>query len=172
MTVISFNGLTPAVHEGAWVAPDAIIIGDVRVGRNSSVWFKTVLRGDINSIRIGQFVNIQDNAVVHVGHDPKHSTVIADHVSVGHHVTLHGCHIESETLIGIGAVILNGARVESRSIVAAGGLVRAGQTVPSGVLFAGLPGKVLRSLTAEEMRGLHSHPEGYWTLAQKYRDGF
>lgn len=170
MTLISFEGKTPIVHESAWIAEDATVIGDVRVGRNSSIWFKTVLRGDINRIRIGEYVNIQDNAVVHVGHDESHCTVIEDYVSVGHHVTLHGCTIKSETLIGIGAAILNGATVETQSIIAAGALVRAGEIVPSGVLFAGVPGKVIRPLSKEEKLGLRTHPEGYWVVAKKYRD--
>ena len=170
MPLIAFDGNAPVVHESAWIAGDATLIGDVHVGRNSSVWFKTVLRGDINRIRIGAYVNIQDNAVVHVGHDDAHCTVIEDYVSVGHHVTLHGCSIKSETLIGIGAVILNGARVETQSIIAAGALVRAGEIVPSGVLFAGVPGKVIRPLSKEEKLGLRSHPEGYWAVAKKYRD--
>lgn len=170
MTLISFENKIPVIHESAWIAADADIIGDVHVGRNSSIWFKTVLRGDINHIRIGDYVNIQDNAVVHVGHADEHCTVIRDYVSIGHHVTLHGCTIHGNVLIGIGAVILNGARVESQTIVAAGALVRAGETVPPGVLFAGIPGKVIRPLSTEEKQGLRSHPEGYWAVAKKYRD--
>ena len=170
MALISFDGKTPVIHESAWIAGDADLIGDVHIGRNSSIWFKTVLRGDINSIRIGNYVNVQDNAVVHVGHADDHSTDIEDYVSVGHNVTLHGCRIKTETLIGIGAIILNGATVESQSIVAAGALVRAGETVPPGVLFAGVPGKVIRQLSTEEKLGLRSHPTGYWSVAQKYRD--
>lgn len=170
MALISFNGKTPYIHENSWIAGDAAVIGDVHIGCNSSIWFKTVLRGDINPIRIGDYVNIQDCAVVHVGQADAHCTTIEDYVSVGHHVTLHGCTIKAETLIGIGAMVLNGATVEPRSIVAAGALVRAGQTVPSGVLFAGVPGKVIRPLSNDEKLGLHSHPEGYWSIALKYRD--
>ena len=170
MIVIPFDGKTPVIHASAWIAGDATLIGNVHIGSNASIWFKTVLRGDINSIRIGNYVNIQDNTVVHVGHADDHATTIGDYVSVGHQVTLHGCTIKSETLIGIGAVILNGATVESHSIVAAGALVRAGETVPPGVLFAGVPGKVIRPLSKEETLGLRSHPEGYWAVARKYRD--
>jgi len=170
MTLVSFDGKTPVIHASAWIAEDAVLIGDVQIGSNSSIWFKTVLRGDINPVRIGSYVNIQDNAVVHVGHDAAHATNIGDYVSVGHHATLHGCTIKTEIMIGIGAIILNGATVESRSIVAAGALVRTGQTVPPGVLFAGVPGKVIRPLSDDEKSGLHTHPEGYWALAQKYRD--
>ncbi|MDF1593428.1 MAG: gamma carbonic anhydrase family protein [Desulfobacterales bacterium] len=170
MTIIAFDGKTPVIHESAWIAGDADLIGDVHIGSNSSIWFKTVLRGDINTIRIGNYVNVQDSAVVHVGHADDHFTAVEDYVSVGHNVTLHGCIIKTETLIGIGAVVLNGATVESQSIVAAGALVRAGETVPSGVLFAGVPGKVIRPLSKEEKSGLRSHPENYWAVARKYRD--
>jgi carbonic anhydrase/acetyltransferase-like protein (isoleucine patch superfamily) len=171
MSLISFDGKTPVIHEDAWIAGDATVIGDVHIGSNSSIWFKTVLRGDINTIRIGSYVNIQDNAVVHVGNNDDQCTTIEDYVSVGHHATLHGCSIKTETLIGIGAIILNGATVESQSIVAAGALVRAGQTVPPGILFAGVPGKVIRPLSKEEKLRLRSHPQGYWLVAQKYLDG-
>ena len=170
MTVISFQGKTPQINENAWIAADAVIIGDVHIGSYSNIWFKTVVRGDVNFIRIGSYVNIQDNSVVHVGSKFEDDTAIGDYVSIGHHVTVHGCKIKSETLIGIGATILNGATVESQSIVAAGALVRQGQTVPSGVLFAGVPGKVIRPLSEEEKLRFRSHPEGYWTLAQKYRE--
>lgn len=170
MALISFEGKKPVIHEGAWVAEDASIIGDVQIGCCSSIWFKAVLRGDINPIRIGSFVNIQDGSVVHVGENQSHRTDIADYVSVGHHVTLHGCEIKSETLIGMGAIVLNGATVEAQSIVAAGALVRAGQTVPSGVLFGGVPGKVIRPLSNEEKLELRSHPERYWEIARKYRE--
>ena len=170
MALISFDGKTPVIHESAWIAGDATLIGDVHIGSNSSIWFKTVLRGDINVIRIGSYVYVQDNAVVHVGHADDHYTVIEDYVSVGHQVTLHGCRIKTETLIGIGAIILNGATVESQTIVAAGALVRAGETVPPGVLFAGVPGNVIRPLSNDEKMGLRSHPTNYWSVAQKYRD--
>jgi carbonic anhydrase/acetyltransferase-like protein (isoleucine patch superfamily) len=170
MALISFDGKTPVIHKSAWIAGDATLIGDVHIGSNSSIWFKTVLRGDINVIRIGSYVNVQDNAVVHVGHADDHYTVIEDYVSVGHQVTLHGCRIKAETLIGIGAIILNGATVESQTIVAAGALVRAGETVPPGVLFAGVPGKVIRPLSKDEKMGLRSHPTNYWSVAQQYRD--
>lgn len=169
MTLLAFNGKTPQIHENSWIAEDAVVIGDIHIGKCSSIWFKSVLRGDINTIRIGSYVNIQDSAVVHVGLSPEHFTLIEDYVSVGHHATLHGCRIKSETLIGIGATILNGATVGSRSIVAAGTVVREGQSVPSGILFAGVPGKIIRPLSKEEMQRLRSHPEGYWMAAQAYR---
>lgn len=168
MPFISYNDKSPRIHENSWIAADAMIVGNVRIDACSSVWFQSVIRGDINKIRIGSYVNIQDHTVVHVGHAVEHATVIEDYVSVGHHVTLHGCTIKTETLIGIGAIVLNGATVEPQSIIAAGALVRADETVPGGVLFAGVPGKIIRPLTVEEKQGLRSHPEGYWRVAQKY----
>jgi carbonic anhydrase/acetyltransferase-like protein (isoleucine patch superfamily) len=169
MILMSYGGKAPVIHENSWIAEDAKIIGDVHIGEKSSIWFKTVLRGDDNAIRIGCYVNIQDSAVVHVGHAPEHHTTVSDYVSVGHHVTLHGCTVKNETMIGIGATILNGATVEPQSIVAAGALVRENDTVPTGVLFGGVPGKVIRPLSTEEKQGLHKHPEDYWVLAQSYR---
>lgn len=169
MALISYGEKTPIIHENSWIAEDATIIGNVQIGENSSIWFKTVIRGDINPIRIGCYVNIQDSAIVHVGPAPEHLTTIGDYVSIGHNATLHGCTVKSEILIGIGAIILNGATVETQSIVAAGALVRVGATVPSGVLFAGIPGKVIRPLSIEEKQELRRHPEGYWEIAQNYR---
>jgi carbonic anhydrase/acetyltransferase-like protein (isoleucine patch superfamily) len=169
MAVVLYQGKSPVIHENSWVADDAKIIGNVEIGENSSVWFNTVVRGDINAIRIGRYVNIQDGAIVHVGPSPEHFTTVGDYVSVGHNATLHGCKIHNEVLIGIGAIILNGAVVESQSIVAAGALVRVGDRVPGGVLFAGVPGKIVRDLSAAEIKGLREHPEGYWDIAASYR---
>ena len=169
MVAASYQGKSPVIHENSWVADDAKIIGDVEIGEKSSVWFNTVVRGDINAIRIGRYVNIQDGAIVHVGPATEHFTEIGDYVSVGHNVTLHGCKIHTDVLIGIGAIILNGAIVDSQSIVAAGALVRVGGRVPGGVLFAGVPGKVIRDLSAAEIKGLREHPEGYWKIAATYR---
>ncbi len=169
MGILTYGGKSPLIHQEAWIADTATLIGDVTIGENSSIWFNTIVRGDINFIRIGRCVNIQDGAVVHVGSAAEHFTEIGDYVSVGHNAVLHGCRIATEVLIGIGATVLNGAVVASRSIVAAGTLVREGGHVPAGVLFAGVPGKVIRDLTDAEKKGLRGHPEGYWKIAATYR---
>ena len=168
MVAMPFRGKRPVIDKNAWIADDATIIGDVHIGEKSSVWFHAVVRGDINAIRLGRFVNIQDGAVVHVGPSEEHSTEVGDYVSVGHHANLHGCKIQNQVLIGIGAIVLNGATVESGSIVAAGALVRSGDRVPGGVLFAGVPGKVIRKLSTGEIQELRTHPEGYWKIAATY----
>lgn len=169
MSIQTFEGKSPVIDKNAWLADTAKVIGDVTIGANSSVWFNAVVRGDINPIRIGRYVNIQDGAIVHVGPSSNHATDIEDFVSIGHNAVLHGCKIRNQVLIGIGAIILNGAVVESQTIIAAGTLVRVDQHVPAGVLFAGVPGKIIRDLSDTEKKTLREHPEGYWDLANKFR---
>lgn len=129
--VIPFNNITPIIHETAYIADDAVIIGDVELGENASVWFGSIIRGDVNFIRIGAGTNIQDGTVIHVS-SKAHSTILEDEITVGHRVTLHGCFVESGCLIGIGAIILDGARIGKNSLVAAGSLVTPGTHVPPG----------------------------------------
>src|SRR6476659_9921102 len=134
----SYKGITPKLGERAYVDESAQVIGDVVLGDHASVWMCAVVRGDVHSIRIGDYSNIQDNCVVHVFKE-QHPTVVADHVTVGHSVTLHGCRIDSHCLIGMGATVLHDAHVGERSIVAAGTLVPEGMEIPPGSLVMGLP---------------------------------
>ena len=138
----------------------AQVIGDVELGDHASAWMGAVIRGDVHSIRIGAYSNIQDNCVVHVFKE-KHPTVVADHVTVGHSVTLHGCRIDSHCLIGMGAILLNGCRIGTGSIVAAGALVPEGFVVPPGSMVMGMPGKVRRSLTGEEDASIKWYADNY-----------
>ena len=150
----SYKGVKPRVGQRVYVDPSAQVIGDVELGDHASVWMNAVVRGDVHSIRIGPHSNIQDNCVVHV--TAEHRTELAEDVTVGHSVTLHGCRIGSRSLIGIGAIVLNGAEVGEESVVAAGTLVPEGMKIPAGSLVMGLPGKVRRPITDEERRRVAS----------------
>lgn len=144
----SFRGITPKVAVSAYVDPSAQIIGDVEIGERSSIWPCASLRGDTGPIRVGSETSIQDNCVLHL--DEGFPLTIGDRVTVGHSVTLHGCTVESDSLIGIGATVLNGARIGKGSVVAAGSLVPEGMQVPESTLVMGVPAKVKRTVTAEE----------------------
>jgi len=163
----SYKGIWPKLGERVYVDASAQVIGDVELGDHASVWMNAVVRGDVNSIVIGAGTNIQDNCVVHV-FKATHPTVVADHVTVGHSVTLHGCTIGSWCLIGMGATLLNGAEIGEESIVAAGTLVPEGMTVPPRSLVMGLPAKVRRPVTEEERRGLRLYVNNYLEYKETY----
>lgn len=162
-----FNGKEPKIHETAFLPEDAIVIGDVEIGAEASVWFGSVIRGDVNYIRIGERTNIQDACVVHVS-SKDHPTVLEREITVGHRVTLHGCYVESGCLIGIGSIILDGARIGRNSLVAAGSLVTPGTSIPPGSLVMGAPARVKRELTTEELTGLTNSWQNYVELSRKY----
>jgi len=163
-----FQDKTPNIHPAAFVAEDAIIIGDVRVGTESSIWFGSVLRGDVNYIRIGDRTNIQDGTVIHVS-SKDHPTILEDNITVGHRVTLHGCHVESGCLIGIGSIVLDGARIGANTLVAAGSLVTPKTHIPPGSLVMGSPARVKRPLTPEEIADLETSWKNYVELSAIYR---
>lgn len=163
----SYKGLWPKLGERVYVDVSAQVIGDVELGDHSSIWMNAVVRGDVNSIRIGAYTNIQDLCVVHV-FKGTHPTEILDHVTVGHSATLHGCRIEPWCLIGMGASILNGARVGAESIVAAGALVPEGMDVPPRSLVMGMPAKVRRPLTDEELQDLRRYSQNYYEYKETY----
>jgi carbonic anhydrase/acetyltransferase-like protein (isoleucine patch superfamily) len=163
-----FQDKTPNIHPAAFVAEDAIIIGDVRVGTESSIWFGSVLRGDVNYIRIGDRTNIQDGTVIHVS-SKDHPTVLEDNITVGHRVTLHGCQVESGCLIGIGSIVLDGARIGANTLVAAGSLVTPKTDIPPGSLVMGSPARVKRPLTPEEIADLETSWTNYVELSAIYR---
>ncbi len=163
----AFNGIEPTVHPTAFVAADAIIIGDVEIGEDASVWFGAIIRGDVNRIRIGARTNIQDGTVIHVS-SKTHSTTLEDEITVGHRVTLHGCHVESGCLIGIGAILLDGVRVGRNSLVAAGSLLTPGTIIPPNSLVMGSPAKVKRDLTDDELAYLDKSWRNYVELKNRY----
>ena len=149
------KGIFPVFGANIYLAENATVVGDVKMGDNCSVWFQTVIRGDVNSIEIGNKVNIQDGAVVHCTYK-KASTIIGNNVSIGHNATIHGCNIKDNVLIGMGSVIMDGAIIESNSIVAAGSVVLEGTVVRSGTIFAGVPAKKVKDLDEEKINRLTS----------------
>ena len=163
----SFKDISPKVHETAFIADGAVVIGDVEIGEDASVWFGSVLRGDVNYIRIGARTNIQDMTMIHVNShtDP---TILEDEITVGHRVTLHGCYVEHGCLIGIGAILLDGVRVGAQSLVAAGSLLAPGTQIPPRSLVLGAPAKVKRELTDDEIAGLDRSWRNYVELKNKY----
>lgn len=165
--ILSYQGQTPKIANGVYVAPSADIIGDIEIGEDSSVWFQVVIRGDVHSIKIGRCSNVQDGSVLHVfrGEFP---LVIGDYVTVGHSVTLHGCTIESQCLIGMGATILNNAHIGTGSIVAAGALVPENTVVPPHSLFMGVPAKFIRQLREEDHQTILRYANNYLEYKESY----
>ena len=158
-----FRGVHPQIPESAYVDESAQIIGDVHLGEQASVWCNAVLRGDMYYIRVGDRSNIQDNCVVHTRTGEK-PTILEDEVTIGHCVTLHGCYIEHGSLIGIGSIVLDDVRVGAKSLIAAGSLISPGTVIPPRSLVMGVPGRVKRELTEEEVEGLNS----FWMNYVKY----
>lgn len=167
--VRALGGKVPAVHETAFVEETAQVIGDVEVGAHSSVWFYSVIRGDVNRIRIGHHTNIQDGTVIHVNRDPAHAVEIGDHVTLGHAVRLHGARIASHCLIAIGAIVLDGVVMEEESIVAAGSLVAPGTHIPRRTLMMGSPARPRRALTDEDLELIRGPATNYVRLKDLYR---
>ncbi|MFP5218280.1 MAG: gamma carbonic anhydrase family protein [Actinomycetes bacterium] len=163
--LITVNGHRPQVDPTAFVAPGAVLAGDVRLGPRSSVWFGCVLRSEIESVTIGEETNVQDLTVVHT--DPGSPVVLGDRVSVGHRAVLHGCTIEDDVLIGMGAVVLNGAHVGRGALVGAGAVVTQGTEVPPGAMALGVPAKVVSRPAPGPP---YPNVAGYLMLAEAYRD--
>ena len=164
-----FRGTYPQIHPTAFIEESAQVIGDVHVGERSSVWFNAVVRGDVYHIRIGDRTNVQDGTVIHVTNG-RHATVLEDEVTVGHNVTLHGCHIGRGCLVGMGAVVMDEVRVGERSIIAAGALVSPGTIVPPRSLVLGVPARVRRPLTDEEVASLDVYWQNYVEYTRLYKE--
>lgn len=167
MAVYEVDGKTPQVAPGAWIADSAQVMGNVTVGPDASIWFGCVLRGDTESMSIGEGSNIQDLTVMHA--DRGLPLTVGKHVTVGHKVMLHGCTIGDESLIGIGAVVLNGAKIGKNCLVGAGSLVTEGKEFPDGSMIMGSPARVVRQLTPEQIEGLRSSAKHYVENARKFR---
>jgi gamma-carbonic anhydrase len=166
--LIPYRNQLPRLHPSVFVAEGARIIGDVEIKEKSSIWFNTVVRGDVNFIRIGARTNIQDNSVLHV--TAKTAPLnIGSEVTIGHGAVLHGCTIDDCCLIGMGAIVLDGAHVHRDSIIAAGAMVLEGFDVPEGMLAAGVPAKIKRSLTEEEKQFLHKSADNYIQYSEYYQ---
>ncbi|GAA2752698.1 MULTISPECIES: gamma carbonic anhydrase family protein [Kitasatospora] len=164
--IIGVGGLEPEVDPTAFVAPTAVVVGAVRLGPRASVWYQAVLRGDAETIAIGADSNIQDNCTVHA--DPTFPVRVGERVTVGHNAVLHGCTVEDDVLVGMGARVLNGARIGTGSLIAAGAVVPQGTEVPPGSLVAGVPAKVKRPLTDEERLAVKANADGYLLLAEAH----
>ncbi|RMH35359.1 MAG: gamma carbonic anhydrase family protein [Nitrospirae bacterium] len=163
----SFRGIMPTIAPSAFVDDTAIVIGDVVIGADSSVWFQTVIRGDVHFIRIGHRTNIQDLCLLHVTHGT-HPLMIGDDVTIGHHVVLHGCTIKDRVLVGMGAVIMDGAVIEEDCVVGAGALVTARTHVPPKSLLLGSPARVKRTVTDEELAWIRESATHYVHYARQY----
>ncbi len=172
----------PKIHPTAFIAPGAVIIGDVEIGPESSIWFSCVLRGDVNFIRIGARTNIQDGTVVHVasGQQPAsgkskiplngYPTIIGDDVTVGHMALLHACTLENKAFVGMQSGVMDGCKIESHAMIAAGALLTPGKTIPKGQLWAGTPAKYLRDLSQDDLAQFDLRAGQYAELGREYRE--
>lgn len=167
--VLPFRDLRPRIAPEAWVAPNAVVIGDTKIAPHANVWFGCVLRGDIAPIVVGEYANIQDGTVVHVSSKLREGTRIGAHVTIGHMCLIHACTLEDRSFVGMKACVMDGAVVETGAWVAAGAVVTPGKRVPKGQLWAGTPARHLRDLTDEEKLYIEHLPRHYAKLAQEYR---
>ena len=166
--MITVNGHTPQVHEQAWVAPGAVLAGEVSVGPETGIWYTCVVRADLAPITLGARTNVQDGSVLHA--DPGFPATIGDGVTIGHRAVVHGCTVEDDVLIGMGAVLMNGVHVGAGSLIAAGAVLTQGTVVPPGSLVAGVPGKVRRELGEAERNSIPLSAAAYVHLLGLHRD--
>ena len=176
MNTMNYLDKSPSVGKKSWIAPNAMVIGDVTMGEDVSVWFGTVIRGDVHKIIIGDRTSVQDMSMVHITHHKKedmsdgHPTIIGNDVTIGHKVMLHGCTIEDACLIGMGATIIDGAVIGKESIVGACSLVTKNKVFPPRSLIMGSPAKVVRSLTDDEVEELYASAKRYVGFKDNYLD--
>ncbi|HDR04375.1 MAG TPA: gamma carbonic anhydrase family protein [Candidatus Marinimicrobia bacterium] len=168
--VYRFLDFIPQIDKAAILLDNVTIIGRVQIAAKANIWFNCVIRGDINSISIGEFCNIQDGSIIHVDHD--FPTIVGSGVTVGHGAIIHGCEIKSNSLIGMGATILNGAVVEEGAIVAAGALVKEKFTVPARTLAAGVPAKIIRPVSDIEYQAILKSAKHYYETAMQYQNNY
>lgn len=174
MTIRNFEDKQPDIHPTTFIDKTALILGDVRIGENCSIWPLTVVRGDVNTIQIGNNTNIQDNSVLHVTHDGPYNPggydlKVGNNVTVGHRVILHGCHIGDSCLIGMGATIMDGAIIESHNLIGAGSLVTPNKKLESGYLWIGSPIRKVRKLTKDERESIEYSALNYVSLKKRYQ---
>jgi carbonic anhydrase/acetyltransferase-like protein (isoleucine patch superfamily) len=166
--ILPYRNIHPKIHSSVLIAEGAFIVGDVEIGKDSSIWFNTVVRGDVNYIRVGERTNIQDLTMVHVTYK-KFPTFIGNDVSIGHSAVIHGCRIKDHVVIGMGAKILDDSTVSSFSLVAAGSVVKEKFVVPEGTLVAGVPAKVVRDLLPEEIERIKQNAKNYLFYVEQYK---
>ena len=164
--IYEFKGMKPEIADDVFTAPGSKIIGNITIKKGASIWYNTVVRGDIGSIIIGEKTNIQENASLHI--DSGQPMKIGKNVTVGHGAILHGCEIENNCIIGMGATILNGAVIGEGSIIGAGALVAEGKTIPPGSLVVGVPGKIIKKLNKENIKQIQESAEHYYHTAQEH----
>lgn len=167
--IYEYDGIRPVIAADAWVAPDANVIGKIELEHRSSVWFGATLRGDNEMIKIGAGTNVQENTVMHT--DMGYPLVIGPNCTIGHKAMLHGCVIGEQSLVGMGATILNGAKIGDNCLIGAGALIPEGREIPDGSLVMGMPGKVIRDLSQDQIDGLLRSAEGYQARAAKFAAG-
>ncbi|GEN35482.1 MULTISPECIES: gamma carbonic anhydrase family protein [Aneurinibacillus] len=167
MNVIEYNGKRPVIADGVFIAPTAVIIGDVTIEEGSSIWFGAVLRGDFGSIHVGKHTSIQDNCVVHVTNE---GTYIGDHNTIGHGAIIHSCRIGNRNVIGMNAVILDGAVIEDECMVAAGSVVSNNMVIPGRHLAAGVPAKVKKELEGQSLWWVQESSKEYSKLLESYEE--
>lgn len=167
MLILPYNGKKPLIGRRVFVAPNATLIGDTKLGDDASIWFGTVLRADVQRIRVGARTNIQDNCTVHVTNDDW-PALIEEDVTIGHNVIAHGCTIRKGALIGMGSILLDGSEVGEEAIIGAGSLVTEGTKIPPRVLALGSPAKVRRPLTKEELERIRTSPRHYMEYKDVY----
>jgi carbonic anhydrase/acetyltransferase-like protein (isoleucine patch superfamily) len=168
MPITTLDGETPQIADGCWVAPDAVLIGKVRLLKGASVWFGAVLRGDNDWITVGEDSNVQDHSIIHA--DPGLPVTIGRGVTIGHRVIVHSASIGNNSLIGMGAILLNGARIGNNCLVGAGALVTEGKAFEDGRLILGSPARAMRELTPEQVGGIGTSAEIYVRNARRYAD--
>lgn len=169
-TILHVDGIFPHFGNNCFIAPNATIVGDVVMGNDCSIWFNTVIRGDVNSIRIGNKVNIQDGAVIHCTFK-KTKAIIGNSVSIGHNAIVHGCTVDDNVLIGMGAIVMDNAVVGSNSIIAAGAVVLEGTNVEPGTIYAGIPAKKVKDVSPEHINGeINRIANNYIRYADWFRD--
>jgi len=166
--IYPFQGKTPIIAPTAWVAPSADILGDVTIGEESSIWFQCVLRGDVNFIKIGKHVNIQDMTLVHVSRN-LYPVIIGDYVSIGHHATIHACTLKDHSFVGMGATVMDDVELGEWSFVGAGSLVPPGKKIPPGVLLMGSPAKIIRDITDKDREIITRTADNYVKYKENYR---
>ncbi len=164
----AYCGVSPTIHSSVFLVDSAEIIGDVHVGKDSSVWYNTVIRGDVNYIRIGERTNVQDGCLLHVRHKTN-PLIIGSNVTLGHGAIVHGCTLRDYCLIGMGAIVLDNAEINSYTLVAAGAIVLNDAIIPEGVLVAGVPAKVMRRLTDQERTMLEESAQNYVDYVKTYK---
>jgi len=167
--IYPIKGISPTIGKNTFIAENATIVGDVVMGDNCSVWFNTVIRGDVNSIRIGNNVNIQDGAIIHCTYQ-KFSVTIGSNVSIAHGAIIHGCTIQNNVLIGMGAIIMDGVVVESNSIIAAGAVVSQNTLVESGSVYAGVPAQKIKSIDKSLLEGTVNRIAKSYTMYASWHD--